>query len=345
MKKNLLAILMFSFCTTSAQIKKIGKIDLIKLDKKGLIEKDDFLEELKVQNNFFYLAAREKIIKLNKKGLIVDIFSIKDTNNIKTSTHEFVVQHNKNKKLAIIYSIESDNQINTLQNGKIIKSLTLNQILKNQSDTVKYDFYNFTVDNKKNIFIRHSGPYNPEDFFSNLDDYLTKINQNDSIITFKLPVKSYQTNFKIYDSLSVFLTIPNGESSVLIMNLRDTSFQRILHIHKFLGLDTAKVVLKTRLVSLNEKRCLLIVSRYRSNIDYLLELDVANFKLKKILQIGNRVTTNSFKNSKRELKVYEGMFHENREFPTRRVFAYENKKLYVLTQFGTEKIIDIFEYK
>lgn len=345
MKKNLLVIFLFSFFTTSAQIKKIGKIDLIKLNKNGIIEKDDFLEELKVQDNYIYLAARGKIIKFDIKGLVVGIFSTKDANNKKASTHEFVVQQNKNKELAIIYSIESENQINTIQNGKFIKSLTLNKIFKNQFDTIKYDFYNFTVDSHKNIFILHSGDYNPNDFFSNHDDYLTKVNQYDSIITFKLPPKSYQTNFKIYDSLAIFLTIPNGESSVFITNWRDTSFQRILHIHKFLGLDTANVVLKTRLVSVDEKRCLIIVSRYRSNIDYILELDIANFKLRKILQIGNTVAINSYKKDKRKYKVYEGMFHENHEFPTKRVFAFESKKLYVLTQFGTEKIIDIFEYK
>lgn len=336
---------MLSIYSSTAQLKKIGKIDLIKLNKNGIIEKDDFLEELKVQNNYIYLAARGKIIKFDIKGLIVGIFSTKDTNNIKTSTHEFVVQHNKNKELAIIYSIVADNQINTLQNGKIIKSLTLNQILKNQFDTVKYDFYNFTLDDKKNIFILHSGPVNPSDYFSAPDIYLSEVKQNGSTTTYKLPPKSYQTNFRIYDSLSVFLTIPNGESSVFITNWRDTSFQRILHIHKFLGLDTANVVLKTRLVSVDEKRCLIIVSRYQSNVDYILELDVANYKLRKILQIGNTVTTDSYKKDKRKFKVYEGMFHENHEFPTRRVFAYENKKLYVLTQFGTEKIIDIFEYK
>lgn len=345
MRKILIVLgILFSTNICLAQLKKINSIKLDDIYNKKLLSDDNFYYDFKVKNNFIYVCSEGKILKINNKGLVLDSICTLDINKNKSNSFEFYFSSNENNNDdSLFYSIESDQLINIIQSRKLIKSITLNEVLKNKNDTVHYDYFSFCIDKNNNLYIRHSGSYKNDGVW-NHDSYLSVV-KKDSIFTNKLPANAFHTNFKIYDSLLIFLTEPNGGSSILVMNISSLQQLKLLNLHKFLKLNSESIALKTRLISVEGKMCYLVVSQYNTNIDYIVELNLSNYQLKKKLKVGNILYNKQYfkKNELLNFGEKSSSFFVSHEYPNRRMYSIENGLLYILSENRGKKLVDIYK--
>lgn len=326
MRKIGVTILLTLFTTIShSQLKKISSYSLFNHPSRN----EFFGYKFEVRNNSIYLSSSGKIQKLDFWGQIVDSMQLTCRDSLPCNNFEFeVTKKDKNNAEQLYYTLEACQLVCIADGLNTIKKISLNEILDNRNDSLHYDFYGFCIDEKKNIYIRHSGASGVYD--SNHNSYLTVI-KKDTIITRELPSRSFQVNFKVYDSVAVFLTVRLEGSHLFLMNLNTYDSIKFFNINKELGLNADNVLLN-RLISFDGKKCVFVASRYNSNIDYIIQVDLSTLRFEKILQIGNIIYDAKYHKTHKVKYVGEsswGLFIYE-ELPNRRMYSLDNEKLFVL---------------